>query len=102
MKILNVCTGWVSHTQWIRDDAKAEAAYDAIKKAVAEYERFKNDRQDVVTVDTGDGRASFRIENIVSVSIDDLNAESEETVIERHVWDGRIKAKIAARLAPAE
>lgn len=102
MKILTVCTGWVSHTNWIRDDAKADAAYEAIRKAVAEYERFKNERQEIITVDCGDSTASYKVENIVMFNLDTISSEAEETVVEKAVWDARVKARVAALTAPAE
>jgi hypothetical protein len=100
MKVLIVCTGWASHQQWISDNGKADAAYAAIKTAMGEYDRFGNDKDKVISVDTGDGQASFRIETLVSVTLDDCDA-SENTVIERNLWEERLKAKVAARLAPA-
>ena len=102
MKILTVCTGWMSHTNWIRDDTKADAAYAAICKAMAEYRAFKNDRQETVSVDCGDASASFKVESISAVNLDTLSAEAEETVLERMVWEARLKAKAAARMAPVE
>lgn len=100
MKILAVCTGWMSQQHWISDHEKADAAYAALRTAMNSYDRFDNDKNRSVTIDGGTGPATFRIESLVSISLDDATA-SEDIVIERSVWEASIKAKVAARLAPA-
>lgn len=100
MKVLHVCTGWLSHQHWISNNEKADAAVAAIQTAMNSYDRFSNDKDKTVTIDTGDGSSTFRIESLVSVSLNDIEAGGD-TLIEREVWEASIKAKVAARLAPA-
>ncbi len=101
MKTLTVCTGWLLHTQYILDHEKADAACKALKEAMNSHDRFSNDKDKAVTIDTGDGVATYRIETLVMVSLDDCTVV-EETIIAREVWSQTIKAKVAARLAPAQ
>lgn len=56
MKILTINTGWVSQRTYIADNAKADAAYAAIKSAMDAYEKFSNDKEKTVTVDVERGR----------------------------------------------
>jgi hypothetical protein len=100
MKVLNICTGWVTQQQHIPDHAKADAALKTIQDAMQNNDRFANDKSQTVTIDVGDGVATFRVDNIVSVTLDDCDL-MEATIIEREVWKKTIQAKIASRLAPA-
>lgn len=101
MKIVSICTGWVTHIQYILDNEKADAAYKAIKEAVDGYDKYSNDKQKTISVDVGDGNATYRIDLISMVNIEDC-ALSETTIIERAAWEAKLKAKIAERLAPSE
>lgn len=100
MKIMTINTGWQSTQQWIPDDARADAAYKALTEAMESYERYDNDKEKTVTIDVGDGRATYRIATLVAVSLDECTG-AETTIIEREVWKRALDAKIAARLAPA-
>jgi hypothetical protein len=100
MKVMTVCTGWMSHCQYITDHQKADTAYKLLKEAMTSHDRFSNDKDKAVTIDTGDGTATYKIETLTMVSLDDCSA-GENTIIEREVWTQTIKAKVAARLAPA-
>lgn len=100
MKVLHVCTGWLSHQHWISDNEKADAACAVIQAAMNSYDRYGNDKDKTVTIDTGDGSATFRVESLVSVSLNDVEAGGN-TLIERAVWEANINSKVAARLAPA-
>jgi len=90
----------MTHDQWIVDHEKAQAAYEAVKVAMGAYDRFGNDKDKTVTIDTGDTQTTLRVESLVAVSLDDLTL-GENAVVERCVWDANIKAKVTARLATA-
>lgn len=100
MKQLFINTGWqVTHIFFL-DDAKADAAYAALKEAMNAYEKFSNDKNKSVSIATDSGDATFRIEALCGVDLEDTSL-AEPVVIEREVLKATIKAKVAARLAPA-
>lgn len=99
MKIMVVNTGFQSQSQWIFDNEIADKAYADLTIAMASYDKYGNDRTSTVTINVGDGSSTFRLDQLIAVSIEDC-ALSEKTIIEREVYTRQINAKITARLAP--
>ena len=50
-----------------RDRDAAKAAYDKISAALKEYQKFRNDRVEVVEVDTENGLTSLKLERMDAV-----------------------------------
>lgn len=99
MKILQITSGWTTHAQFISDDAKADAAFVALRGAIDSYDKYGNDKDKSVTVDTGSGQHTFRVDSLTAVSID-CCALAEADLIEREIWKRTMDAKVAAALMP--
>lgn len=80
MKLLYITTNNVVHHQYIADDTLAETAYQALIVAMDKYKDYDNDQQKVVTIATGHGEAAFRINQLLSVSIDDMEKSMGDIV----------------------
>lgn len=101
MKMLSINTGWQTQRLVIVDDAKADAAYAALRDAIRTYDRFGNDKQKSVTVTDDSGEATFRIDNLVAVQIEDLSEASDSAFVESAVRNDRIQSKVKAALIPS-
>lgn len=100
MKSIQIVLGWQVERLQIPDNAKADKAYAEFVAAMGAYEQFRNDKAKTVTIDHGTGTSTFRIENLVAVSIDDMEA-SEETMVAIHAFNNKVKARAKELAMPA-
>jgi len=71
-------------------DPAAKNAYAALKTAMENYRAFKNDRTETVTVTDESGEATFRVDQIASLGIQDCQ-KSESVQTEYAEWCGRLE-----------
>ena len=101
MKFVSLNLGFHMSVQVCSDDEKAVAACNALREAMASYDKYSNDKDKAVTVDWGDGcQGTYRLDALLSLSIEDATSV-ESVVIEREVWKRALEAKITARLVPS-
>lgn len=93
MKSVSVNTGWQTQHFLFMHDEKAEAAYATLKEAMATYERFGNDKQKSVSVSDDNGEMTFRIENLVVVSLEDLSEAVDALFVASAERNARLKMK---------
>lgn len=100
MKSMHLCYRGAVGRQLYRDHAIADAAYETIKKAMADFKEYGNDRDKTVSYSTEFGEGTIRLADLISIDLNDHDA-SEEFEIDLAVRNRRLEAKIAARLTPA-
>lgn len=100
MKVILVTLEWQTTLLIISDNAVADKAYNDLKTAMAEYDRYANDKTKTITIDHGCGERTFRVESLRCVGLDDLS-QGEATMIEHAVWQKQIDAKITTKLVHA-
>lgn len=64
---IDVCMQYTISRMLFLDHTKAKVAYDTIKKAADDWDRYNNKQAGMVEVDTYDGLATFRVEYIQTV-----------------------------------
>ncbi len=94
MKIINYTAGYHGRTLVYRDDAQADEAYLALKKAISEYKEYGNDTVKSVTVPHGNGEVSIRLglNGLADVCIDALDDEGVATLTEYEAFRKRVRA----------
>lgn len=93
MKLMDVVYYSGSAQTFIYTDDEHEAAdmaFSKLKTAIDEYHKFKNDKGESVTIAGSSGETVFRIEHLVSVSLQDASI-GERANIEFAKWRKRIK-----------
>lgn len=94
MKAIIVETGYHRTTYYIRDDAKADAAYQKLKAALETYREFGNDTAKAVSIDTDSGQATFRlgaIGGLATVTVEAMDEANAATIHELKAWHARFK-----------
>lgn len=98
MKRITVNTGWQTQAVIMSNDGKAEAAYHALKEAMASHDRYGNDKTKIVSFLDDVGEFSFRVETMVSVGIEDYSEASDEIHVELATREKRVRDKVNAIL----
>lgn len=94
MKLLSINTGWQTQRLIFVDDAKADAAYAALKTAIDAYDRFGNDKEKSVSILDDTGEATFKIDLLVAVYIQDLSEAADEAYVQSGIRNARISARL--------
>lgn len=94
MKMVSINTGWIIQRLIITDDEKALTAYASLKSAMETYERYGNDKLKAVTITDESGESTFKLDNLVSVAIEDLSENSDEVFIQCGQRNKRLKDKL--------
>lgn len=102
MKFINIVGAYQSNEYTFLDNAKADAAYAALKAALQNYREFGN-RDDDKTVSFGDdnGEITIRLGAVVSVGICDADTVVP-TVVAREMWKHGCLSEVAAAKAKDE
>lgn len=84
------------------DRSKADVAYAAITKAMADYKEFSNKDDQTVAVQGDAGEATFRVSQLVSVTIEDVEAARpfSEAIIRQNAMYRRRELEIEAEVNP--
>jgi hypothetical protein len=63
----------------------AQSVYEKIATALRDYKMFKNDRQETIEIETDDGKCTFRLDRMDTVTIGELDPEYklERAALER-------------------
>lgn len=103
MHIISVCYFSGQSQDFIYDEADADTAKEhfvTLQTAIAQYQKFKNDNSEAVSLISSSGRSVFRIEHLVSVAIMETK-ETEDIQTEYAEFQGRLMAaRDAARASP--
>lgn len=94
MHIITVCYMSGQSQDFLYTDADAEIAqqnYVKLQMAMAQYQRFKNDNSEVVSLTSSSGHSVYRIEHLVSVAICEAK-QCEGVQAEYAEWNGRLMA----------
>lgn len=99
MKILQVKMQWSASQITMIDDAKADAAYKAIKEAIEAYDRYGNDKAKTVTIQDDHGEHTYIIEHLTAVGIEDAGVAGDDALVQIALRRDRLEAKISAAKA---
>ena len=95
MKLLSWNNGWTTTNLTFSDDAKAQAAYDAVKAAMKAYRRFSNGDTETVSFADDTCEYTIKVEAITYVGIEDLSEASDALFVENAKRNKRLEAKKA-------